>query len=607
MISFKSIKIRNFLSVESIDLEFTKGIIFVKGSNLDDSKSTSNGSGKTSIFDSLMWCLYGETSKGKTADSVVNKQLGIDTEVELKFSKLEEEYKITRYRKHSVYGDDLKIVLNNKDISLKGLRQSQELIHKVLGIPRNLFDSTIFITQGFTSRFSLLTETERRLLFERIRNVEVWDKARTISKEKADKLDKEIIQKNTEITTYLNKIIPNLENDLNKNLETIQDYSIKLLDLKPDYSQVENLNSNLRTELEKQQTIATKQQLIRNQLDLNRKLLLDLEPEKKTQSLLFNSTNSQFQQIQSELKYIPTGECKICGKNTQDFYKDKISELSVKLDEIKVKKLELEQVLKEKEDSYQTTNNLVQSLYQKNSGIENILNQSLLLSQQIKTKLQEIDSEYEKNKQLILQKLDITNKSNVEIEEKINSLKLLSNELQESSKILETNSLVYKELDKVFSPKGIRSYLIAQDLETVNSSLQDYSEYLFSNAKARLIFKGESIESSKISIELEDSMNNTFDYSDCSGGQSRRIDILIQFAIRDLIFNISNLNANVLILDEIFDSLDREGILNVLELVTTNYKDYCVYVISQIPDLPYEYFDNTLNLVKSNGITKLSY
>ena len=224
----------------------------------------------------------------------------------------------------------------------------------------------------------------------------------------------------------------------------------------------------------------------------------------------------------------------------------------------------------------------------------------------MKSQLQEIDSVYERNKQLIIQKLEDSEKNISQTEEKILNLQNLVQELTTSSEKLNENYGVYKELDKVFSPKGVRSYIIAQDLETVNSSMQDYSEYFFSNAKARLVFKGETLESSKISIELEDSNEVIFDYTDCSGGQARRIDLLIQLSIRDLVFSISNLNANVLILDEIFDSLDNEGRLSVLNLIQTNYKDYCVYVISHIPDLPYEYFDNQLTLTKLNGITTVS-
>lgn len=605
MIKFKTLKIRNFLSINSIDVEFKTGMTFVRGTNLDDSKSTSNGSGKSSIFDALSWVLYGETSKGKSSDSVVNKQSGTDTEVEVSFSKLEEEYIITRYRKHSVFGDDIKIVLDNKNISVKGIRQSQDLIFKIFGISKNLFESTILLTQGFNSRFSLLTETERRLLFERIRNVEVWDKAREISKKKASSIDKELIQTSTKIQTYLNEMIPSLESDLKKNQESLQEYSVKLQELQPDYSQVEGLNSTLQEELKKQQAVQAKQRVIQEHINSSKKLLLDLEPIKNSNKNNFDSVSSSFNQIQSELKYIPTGACGICGKNTEDFYKEKIDSLSQKLEEVKVQKIQFENQLKVSEGEYQESSKSIQDLYQKNSSIEAMLNQSIQLTERIKRQIQEIEQEYEKNKQLILQKLETFEKSIQEIEAKIGNLNTSLVELQNTSTVLASNLGVYKELDGVFSPKGIRSYLIAQDLETVNSSLEDYSEFLFSNATARLIFKGESLESSKISIELEDSMQTVFDYTDCSGGQSRRIDLLIQLSIRDLIFNISNLNANVLVLDEIFDSLDREGVLNVLNLVRTYYKDFCVYIISHIPDLPYEYFDNTLSLTKLNGITTL--
>ena len=606
MIVFEKLVIKNFLSIQEAELVLQKGITFVKGVNLDDSKSTSNAAGKTAIFDALYWVLYGETSKGKSADSIINKQSGRETSVGLYFSKLEDKYVVTRHRKHSIFGDDLRVELNGKDITVKGLRQSQDLLLKILGIQKNFFDSTIFLTQGFSSRFSLLSETERRLMFEKIRNVEIWDKAREIASTKAANLDKELIQSRAKISVYVNENIPSLEKDIERNKQQMQEYSVKLQELKPDYSQVENLNSTLTIELQKQQAITNKKQLINSEIELKKKALIDLDPQRKEVRKKYDSVLTIFQQSESELKYIPIGDCKICGKKTEEFYTDKINELKNRISGVRQQKEELSLQVKQQEDSYQEINSVVQSLYQKNSSIDYSLSQSLVLTEQVKSQLQEIDSVYERNKQLIIQKLEDSEKNISQTEEKILNLQNLVQELTTSSEKLNENYGVYKELDKVFSPKGIRSYIIAQDLETVNSSMQDYSEYFFSNAKARLVFKGETLESSKISIELEDSNEVIFDYTDCSGGQARRIDLLIQLSIRDLVFSISNLNANVLILDEIFDSLDNEGRLSVLNLIQTNYKDYCVYVISHIPDLPYEYFDNQLTLTKLNGITTVS-
>lgn len=606
MVEFKYISIKNFLSIEDITLQFTKGITFVRGINLDDTKSTSNGSGKSSLFDAVMWALYGETSRGKTADSIVNRQSGGDTSVELNFDSNTENYTIIRYRKHSIFEDSIKIFSDGKDVSLKRMKENQNFIFRLLGISKDLFDSTIFLTQGFNSRFSLLTETERRLLLEKIRNVEVWDKAREIASKKDLTITKELTQLQSKIKIYSEENIPSLENDIQNNKILIQEYSVKLQELKPDLSRVQGLSEAL-TEYQSQKNLfSKKKENINEHLQSNKKLLLDLEPKRNKDKKQFDTIQQSFQNIEYELKYIPNGECKICGKNTQDFYKDKINDLTLKLEELQVQRTQIQSLVQEQEEQYQELNNFIQNLYQKNSLIDSTITTLITSEEATKRQIQEIESTYERNRQLILQKLETSESSIEDLSLKIKNLKKVISELENSSTILSKNSLIYKELDKIFSPRGIRSYIIAQDIEALNSSLEEYSQFLFSNAVARLIFKGETLESSKISIELEDSMGNIFDYTDCSGGQSRRIDILIQLSIRDLIFNISNLNANILVLDEIFDSLDREGILNVLSLVRENYKDFCVYIISHIPDLPYEYFDNQINLTKINGITELS-
>jgi DNA repair exonuclease SbcCD ATPase subunit len=85
-----------------------RGLLLIEGENLAAGSASSNGSGKTSLVDSLPWCFWSETTKGVLADEVVNKQAGKDCLVSViledSVGKL---FEVVRTRKHSKYNNSL--------------------------------------------------------------------------------------------------------------------------------------------------------------------------------------------------------------------------------------------------------------------------------------------------------------------------------------------------------------------------------------------------------------------------------------------------------------------------------------------------------------------
>ena len=65
-----------------------------------------------------------------------------------------------------------------------------------------------------------------------------------------------------------------------------------------------------------------------------------------------------------------------------------------------------------------------------------------------------------------------------------------------------------------------------------------------------------------------------------SGGQTRIIDIAILLSLCDLQNNIQDMKTNILLLDEIFDSLDDQNIGYVSTLLRTLIKDKSINIIS---------------------------
>jgi DNA repair exonuclease SbcCD ATPase subunit len=105
-VTFKSIEFHNYKSIKKGSLVLDdRGVILIKGENND--KTGSNGAGKSTIANGLLWCLFDRTLTGKESENeivpkfipkkVINKE---GCSVTVTVLREDIEYCITRYRKH---------------------------------------------------------------------------------------------------------------------------------------------------------------------------------------------------------------------------------------------------------------------------------------------------------------------------------------------------------------------------------------------------------------------------------------------------------------------------------------------------------------------------
>ncbi|HIO42762.1 MAG TPA: hypothetical protein EYN33_01965, partial [Gammaproteobacteria bacterium] len=82
----KKIKITNFYSIESMELDLNKykGVTLIEGYNKD--VGGSNGSGKSSILEAVCWGLTGKTIRKSTEAALVNNKNKRNCSVEIVLS-----------------------------------------------------------------------------------------------------------------------------------------------------------------------------------------------------------------------------------------------------------------------------------------------------------------------------------------------------------------------------------------------------------------------------------------------------------------------------------------------------------------------------------------
>ena len=161
-----------FQSIGNAKINFENlGTCFVKGVNKYDSKTKSNGSGKSSLFSMLHWCLFGKTPTG-IGNDVVNKFAKTGCFVELNLSVDGINYFIRRSQNHKEYKTNITIIKDNEDISGRNKTDSDKLIKDILKIDEEVFSQMIFLSQGFANRFGVYTPKARKELLESLYNID---------------------------------------------------------------------------------------------------------------------------------------------------------------------------------------------------------------------------------------------------------------------------------------------------------------------------------------------------------------------------------------------------------------------------------------------------
>ena len=131
----------------------------------------------------------------------------------------------------------------------------------------------------------------------------------------------------------------------------------------------------------------------------------------------------------------------------------------------------------------------------------------------------------------------------------------------------------------------MQSMLIDEAIPFMNNRISYYMDILC-NGRYKVSF--DTLKPTKDNKEFRDKISiNVFDietHSDkrvkFSGGQTRLVDIGTILTLSDLMANIQDISVNIILFDEIFDSLDSENIRHASNLIKIVSKEKWVGIIS---------------------------
>ncbi|KAK3310152.1 P-loop containing nucleoside triphosphate hydrolase protein [Chaetomium strumarium] len=175
----RALTITNFLGVQStivIDFrqDLSRGLAFLVGDN---------GSGKSTLVEAMAWCQFGRCVRGgMAANAVVNDSVGKNCSVELEFAN---GYTITRYRKHKVHKNRVVVSLHGEQqpqFEHPDARTTQAAINELLGADYDTYISTVVLSQENAASFLNSTPAQRRDLIEGLLGLSMLDQCGQVSR-----------------------------------------------------------------------------------------------------------------------------------------------------------------------------------------------------------------------------------------------------------------------------------------------------------------------------------------------------------------------------------------------------------------------------------------
>ena len=159
----------------------------------------------------------------------------------------------------------------------------------------------------------------------------------------------------------------------------------------------------------------------------------------------------------------------------------------------------------------------------------------------------------------------------------------------------ESHLNVVQKMNTVIT-RDFRGYLLSSVIEFISNKAKEYSQAVFETSDIDFYLDGNNIIISY----------GGKDYINLSGGERQKIDLIIQFAIRDMLCKYLGFSSNIIAVDELFDGLDDTGCERIINLISNKLSDVeSIYVIThhsaiQIP------CDNVITVIKGeDGISRI--
>lgn len=421
------IEIKNFYSIREIKINFDthSGIVLIEGKNKDIGGS--NGSGKSSILEAVVWGIFGRTIRKSTEEALINVYDNKDCHVII---NLNNNMKIVRSKRPNF----LKFYVGDEDKTQESSTKTQELIEQTLNTNYKTFLASTIFGQHNSVDFIDATPEDKRLIIKNFLNLDdIFSKRDTVKDLKS--------KYNNELKT-LEALVSDTNGSLNKlssKLVEIDEGEKKFLQ-ENDLLQEDLVNYDLNKVLS-----------LESKRDKLKSLIKELETSIKQYNKFKDDSEKEIGIIEKK----KVSSCPTCGNEIKDLPQKRIKEIKNKLNEETIKFENNKSKLEDSQKEYELI---------------------VIPFPSSKYKLINEWKELKSKKDYLLE-------SKRELELKLDDL------AKEKASILRSIEIM-KFWEKAFSESGLIKYIIRNILNFLNGKINYYLSYL-SNGKFVIRFDEE--------------------------------------------------------------------------------------------------------------------
>ena len=620
-LDFRKIHIHNFMSYidEEFDLGKKHGLCLICGKNYDVGKAC-NGSGKSSLFYALVYCLYGQLQTSLVNKFIKNRYAeDPETFVELYFVANKVQYHLKRSLNRSA---QTSLVLKKVDVkhgvevdlNKSSVNETQDFLEReILHCDISIFLRTVLLSSDQTYNFFTLKPAMKRDFIEKLFNIGVFTEMYKLIHNDNLKNKKEIVAGQNRMLVLLRNAEDyktrkeQYEVRLNEERKEVAD---RLAEARNGLCAGEGLSavaSAVSTgggeafELYVKTTENELQRLADTRQELNRlyNKLRDTETAMETKLAEQRSIVASNSTLVSTHSTVIEKLCDKCRPVVRKFYNienaetsitdatEEIDRLQAKIAKAKEKLVDIQCRINE---TSATERNLMAELSKRTIEVNNEKTRIARVQAEIsglESKLEEVEQKIAKGDNPYT---ELLTKNNGEIE--------TENGIMEK---LETKKNYLSFSEDIVNQDSLKKFIVRDLVGVLNSRMKHYL------SKMGALF----------TCEFDENMDYKFttsggecDYNNFSAGERMRLMIASCLSFRDFMATRNNLTSNILILDEYIDSnLDTtaiDGIMSILKEFKRLYGQN-IFVISHRKEIDNSQFDSIVMVEKRDNTSTIHY
>lgn len=515
----QKLTIQNFLSIRSITLDLSdRGLVLIKGKNMDNEAIDNNGSGKSSLIEALVYALYGRTVRGLTGDSVVHNLPKKNMKIWLDLiDDNGDKYRIARYRKHATNKNKSFLFRNGKDITPKSEKDFNNYVADLLQMDYLTFTSSLLYTAE-SFKFTSATDSEMKSTFDKMLGLDIFSKCLEITKNQLKLVEGDLSTTQWKIDDRKEKI-DSLEEQISEAEELSSTYNTKqkekanelkeqLNDLTKELSEAEYDLVELKSDLDVAQKEVDKAE---KQLESKRKKLKEVDQLKE----VLQDTKDDISDLDRSIKKHNSSISNL--KSDNETYERRSERCLKKVSELTQKKSDLDKEIGQPCPTCgqpMTEESIEPAKAEYDEQIEEQQQESQKYQDKIKANLEEIE--------LTTQKIDEIKKQQEELQEDIDQFedlikksKHLIDEKDECEKQVQELNKKYYKCESAVKVKRSEISQIEKNIKSTEDSIESLKDE--KNPYEEMIDKYED-EQDKYTSEIKEyteSIQDKLDEKEC--------------------------------------------------------------------------------------------